>query len=165
MSKNVTKRLVAALLAGVMVLSLGACGKKDEGAPMDDAGQNAPAALTEEEYMQAVQDLSESMTKVQTDAANVDMTDPDASKQILEDLKQPLNDFIAINAPEAYAEAHDKMKSGCAAMVDYIDTISAIIGETDQQKIADATAKATESIQTAMQDLTEGATLMQDAAQ
>ena len=83
MKKNMTKRLLAALLAAVMALSLAACSGGDNAGSGDQA---ASAALTEEEYQQAVEDLGAEMTEIQNNASTA-MTDPESAKEVLESMK------------------------------------------------------------------------------
>ena len=48
--------------------------------------------------------------------------------------------------------------------MDYIDIVIAMVNETDQEKIQEQAQQMMESIQTASQDLTEGAALLEEAA-
>lgn len=167
MKKNITKRLLAALLAAAMALSLAACGGgKDAangGGETGETGETASAALTEEEYQKAVEDLSTEMSEIQESASTVG-TDPEAAKEVLEAMKTSLNDFIAITPPEAYADAHEKLQSGCQSLIEFIDTVAAMTEETDQTKIADLTTKMSEQLESAMTDMAEGASLLQSAS-
>ncbi|MGO5027546.1 DUF6376 family protein [Candidatus Agathobaculum pullicola] len=169
MKKNMTKRLLAALLAAALALSLAACGggnnagTGDNGGATGESGEAASTALTEEEYQQAVEDLSTEMSEIQNSASTA-VTDPESAKQVLEDMKASLNDFIAITPPEAYAEAHTKIQSGCQSLIEFIDTVSAMTEETDQTKLSELTTKMGEQLQTAMTDMAEGASLLQAAS-
>ncbi len=164
MKKNMTKRLLAALLAAAMALSLAACGGgKDAANGGGETGETASAALTEEEYQKAVEDLSTEMSEIQESASTVG-TDPEAAKEVLEAMKTSLNDFIAITPPEAYADAHEKLQSGCQSLIEFIDTVAAMTEETDQTKIADLTTKMSEQLESAMTDMAEGASLLQSAS-
>ena len=160
MKKNMTKRLLAVLLAAVMALSLAACSGGDNGGSGDQA---APAALTEEEYQQAVEDLGAEMTEIQNNASTA-MTDPESAKEVLESMKAPLNDFIAITPPEAYAAGHEKMQSGCQSMIDIIDTVVAMTEETDQTKLTELVSQMDEQLRTAVNDMAEGASLLEEAS-
>ena len=123
------------------------------------------AALTEEEYQTAVTELNDKLTSIQTDASALDPNDPDAAKQLLEDMKAPFQDFINITPPASYADAHEKMKSGCQAMIDYLDTVNSMLEETDEGKLQEAANTMMEQLQTAVTDLTEGATMLSEAQQ
>ena len=160
MKKNMTKRLLAALLAAVMALSLAACSGGDNAGSGDQA---ASAALTEEEYQQAVEDLGAEMTEIQNNASTA-MTDPESAKEVLESMKAPLNDFIAITPPEAYAAGHEKMQSGCQSMIDFIDTVVAMTEETDQTKLTELVSHMDEHLRTAVNDMAEGASLLDEAS-
>ena len=160
MKKNMTKRLLAALLAAVMALSLAACSGGDNAGSGDQA---ASAALTEEEYQQAVEDLGAEMTEIQNNASTA-MTDPESAKEVLESMKAPLNVFIAITPPEAYAAGHEKMQSGCQSMIDFIDTVVAMTEETDQTKLTELVSQMDEQLRTAVNDMAEGASLLDEAS-
>ncbi len=134
MKKNMTKRLLAALLAAVMALSLAACSGGDNAGSGDQA---ASAALTEEEYQQAVEDLGAEMTEIQNNASTA-MTDPESAKEVLESMKAPLNDFI--------------------------DTVVAMTEETDQTKLTELVSQMDEQLRTAVNDMAEGASLLDEAS-
>lgn len=167
MKKNMTKRLLAALLAAAMAVSLAACGGGNDAANSSsqtgETNEAASTALTEEEYQQAVVDLSTEMSEIQSSASTI-ATDPEAAKQVLETMKTSLNDFIAITPPEAYADAHEKLQSGCQSLIEFIDTVVAMTEETDQTKLADLTTKMSEQLQSAMTAMTEGASMLQSAS-
>lgn len=161
MKKNkVLTMMLSMLLVALLAVSLAGCNKSGDNG--DAAGGEA---LTEEEYQDAVTKLSEDFTALQEEANNLDTTDVDAAVELLEGLKAPLNDFISIVPPEAYSAAHEKLQSGSQAMIDYIDVVIGMVGETDQTKIEEATAEMLELIQTATTDLTDGAQLLAEAAQ
>lgn len=153
--------LLITTLALSLALFLSACTGGDAGTSTSE--NNTPPALTEEEYQEAVNTLSTDLSTIQADANNVDLSDEENAKKILEDLKKPFSDFMNINPPEAYAEAHTKLQSGCQAMVDYIDTVNSLIGETDTAKLQEAQNTMMEQIQTAVNDLTEGGTMLDEA--
>lgn len=151
------RKYCSLLTALVMVcaLLLAGCG----GGETEEAG-----ALTEEEYEAAVVKLGEDFTTIQNDAAALDVTDPEAALQLLEDCKAPLEEFIAIVPPAVYAEAHAKLVSGSQAMISFLDTTGTLVGETDATKIQEVYDTMMEQIQTATNDMTEGADLLAEAA-
>lgn len=169
MKKNMTKRLLAALLAAALAFSLAACGGGNNAANGENSGETsetgeaASTALTEEEYQQAVEDLSTEMSEIQNSASTA-VTDPESAKQVLESMKTSLNDFIAITPPEAYADAHAKLQSGCQSLIEFIDTVAAMTEETDQTKLSELTTKMSEQLQVAMTDMAEGASMLQEAS-
>lgn len=162
MKENMKKRLFALLLGVVMVLSLAACGSGGN-QPADQGEESAPA-LTEEEYLEAVQNLSTEMTEIQTNASAA-MSDPEAGQEVLDAMKSSMNDFIAITPPEAYADAHEKLQSGCQALIDFIDTAVAMSGETDQTKLAELSTQMQEQMSTALADMAEGAAMLESASE
>lgn len=170
MKKRILKSIFAALLVASMAFSMTACGGDANGdaATGGDANTSADAgaakALTEDEYMAKFDELGKSMTDLQTEASQLDPSDPAAAKALLEKLKTPFSDFAALTPPDKYAEAHAKFKSGCEAMISYIDTSIQMMEETDAAKQADLLKKAQEYMTTAMQDMTEGATLADSAS-
>lgn len=160
MKNNMTKRLLAALMAAAMLLGMAACGKPADGGTAQDGGQQATTALTKDEYKQAFQDMSKSLEDIQTNATNVDMNDPEAAKAVLEEMKGPLNDFIAVTPPEEYKDAHAKLKSGCEAMVGFVDSVLGMVGETDQAKLKTAGEEMQTYLTTAITDITAGAQML-----
>ena len=165
MKKNMTKRLLAALLAAALAFSLAACGGKDASSNGEsgDSSEAASAALTEEEYQQAVEDLSTEMSEIQNSASTA-VTDPESAKEVLKSMKASLNDFIAITPPEAYADAHAKLQSGCQSLIEFIDTVAAMTEETDQTKLSELTTTMSEQLEAAMTDMAEGASMLQEAS-
>lgn len=164
MKKNTLKRIFAALLVASMAFAMTACGDKPaegEGTTQGDAA--AQTALTEEEYAQKFEDLQKSMTDLQTEAGKLDPTDAAAAKALLEKLKTPFADFAAVTAPEKFADAQAKFKSGCEAMVKYIDGMMAMMEETDATKQQELMTTALEDMQTAAADIAEGTELMEAA--
>lgn len=159
MKKNL--HMLVTVLALSLALLLSACNGNN--ANPSTSEDNTPPALTEEEYQEAVNTLSTDLSTIQTDANSVNLNDEENAKKILEDLKKPFSDFMNVNPPEAYAEAHTKLQSGCQAMIDYIDTVNGLIGETDTTKLQDANSTMQEQLQTAITDLTEGATMLDTA--
>ncbi len=145
------KRLWPLFLALVLALStLTACGGK------------GGDAMSEEDYKAEFEKLGEDLTAIQEDSANLDLTDPDTAKKTLEDMKKPFADFINVTPPDSLKDAHEKISSGCQAMVDYIDTTLSLVGETDATKLQEASTKMGEQLQTAMTDLGEGAAMLEE---
>ncbi len=184
--KNATKRLLTILLAAGMAFSLAACGDKKEDAgnsgaassvPENSGVSSTPKALTEEEYKTHLEETLSKLERVNNaditdadieklvmeDVEYVSRADADAVKKELENMKAEMNGFIALNPPQSYKDGHDKLSSGCQAMIDYIDTALRIIGEADQDKISDASAKMMKNIKNAVTDITEGAALLDEA--
>ena len=153
-------RLTGMLLAGLLAFSLTAC-SQGEGA----SGTTEGEALTEQEYQDAVTKLSEDFTTLQTEAADIDTTDVDAAVELLESFKAPLEEFMAVVPPEIYSDAHAKLSSGSQAMIDYIDLLISMAGETDQAKLEEASTQILELVETAMTDLSEGVSLLAAAAE
>lgn len=163
MKKNITKRILAALLAAALAFSLAACGGGNN-AGGSEGEDTASTALTEEEYQQAVEDLSTEMSEIQTNASTA-MTDPEAAKGVLEEMKASINDFASVTPPEAYADAHEKLKSGCESLIAFIDTVAAMSEETDQTKIAEMSTQMSEQLQAAMTDMAEGASMLEGVSE
>ena len=104
------------------------------------------------------------MTEIQTNASTA-MSDPEAGQEVLDAMKSSMNDFIAITPPEAYADAHEKLQSGCQALIDFIDTAVAMSGETDQTKLAELSTQMQEQMSTALADMAEGAAMLESASE
>lgn len=167
MKINHSRRRVLALLAALaLTVSLTACGGDNaatdggKASASSAAASSTPTALTEQEYQDAVTKLGEEMSQIQEDANGIDATDVDAAKELLDSMKQPLQDFMNVTPPESYADAHEKMKSGCQAMIDYLDTAASMLGETDTTKLNEAATKMQEQMTTAINDLAEGSAML-----
>lgn len=156
-------RILAAMLTLSMALLFSACTSGTDNGTSTSQPDPAPAAITEEEYQQAVLDLEADLTEIQSQG-QIDVTDTEAAKQLLEDLKQPFAEFMNINPPESYADAHAKIQSGCQAMIDYIDAAIALIQETDPEKLQALSETMMSSLNTAVTDLAEGGTMLDEAA-
>lgn len=148
---NRLKKALVLLLSLCLLVAMTACGGGEK-------------TMSKEEYEDAVTKLGEDFTAIQNEAAGLDMSDVDGAVKLLEDAKTPLQDFIALTPPDDYADAHAKLSSGSQAMVDYIDIVIAMVNETDMDKIQEQAQQMLEYIQTATQDLTEGAALLEEAA-
>lgn len=156
MKNKLVKRIAALLAVAVMGMSVMACGGSNGGTE-----SAASAALTEEEYIAKTNELAESMTNVMTEAANIDASDVEGAKKFIEGLKDPFEEFAAIQAPAKYADAQAKYKSGSEAMIKYLDMC---IDLMDPDKAADADMNELMDLLTTIQnDFTEGANLMEAA--
>ncbi len=167
---NSLKRIFTGIVALCMVFSLSACGGNDSNnsnnagnASKSSASESKQTALSKEDYQASFTELATELESIQSEAANIDTTDVDAAKKLLEDLKQPFSDFMSQVPPAEYEEAHQKITSGCQAMIDYIDACSALVGETDATKIQESTQTLTGYLQTAVTDLMEGSELLASA--
>lgn len=164
MKTKTFSRLAVLMLTLAMMLTLAACGNGNQNNNSSNNSDNEqPVALTEEEYQQAVIDLGDKVTEASNAAASLDPNDPEAAKQVLADMKAPFVEFMAITPPEAYAAAHEKLQTGCQAMIDYIDLVTSLIDETDPSKIADAQPQMMELLQTVTDSFTEGSQLLAEA--
>lgn len=159
MKKHLLKSIFACLLVASMALTITACGNKTDAGAGAGASDAAATPLTEEEYMTKFEELGTKMTELQQSTASIDPTDVEAANKLLDDMKVPFNDFIAVVPPEKYAEAHTKFQSGCQAMVDYIDAAKSLMTETDATKQQEIGTKLMELLTTATTDLSEGAQL------
>lgn len=155
MRNKLVKRIAALMAVAVMGMSVVACGGSDKGT------EASSAALTEEEYIAKTTELAESMTNVMTEAASLDASDLEGAKEFIEGLKAPFEEFAAIQAPEKYADAQAKYKSGSETMIKYLDMCVEMM---DPEKAAEADTDALMELLTTIQtDFTEAASLMEAA--
>lgn len=157
MKNGMVKRLSALLLAAAMVFSLAACGADSK------QEEDTASGMTKEEYQQAVQTLSTEIGEIQDRASEIDGTDAEQAKDLLDELKTPLQDFMAIDPPESYAAGHEKLQSGCQSLIEYIDLLVDTIGETDQTALQESSEQMQTLMESAVADLQEGAQLLDDA--
>ena len=149
MKRSLVKRI--AILAAVAVLGMtaAACGGKA-------AETGAAAALTEDEYVAKTQELSQAMADAVTNSAAVE-----GAKKMIEELKTPFVEFAALTAPEKYADTQAKYKTGCEAMIEYLDMC---VDMMDPEKAAELDMdKLTSLLTTIQNDFTEAASLMEAA--
>ena len=154
MKRSLVKRI--AILAAVAVLGMtaAACGGKA-------AETGTAAALTEDEYVAKTQELSQAMADAVTNSAAVDPSDVEGAKKMIEELKTPFVEFAALTAPEKYADTQAKYKTGCEAMIEYLDMC---VDMMDPEKAAELDMdKLTGLLTTIQNDFTEAASLMEAA--
>lgn len=175
MKKGIMKKICMAALAIMTAAALSACSGQptNAGSSTVEETTTAAPALTEEEYIAKTEELqttiTESMTKVQEDLANLDTEDVDGAKKLIEEMQAPFVEFAAVLAPEKFAPAQEKYKSGCEAMVEYLNIclemmdMGAAGTEPDEADLQALTERLTTSITTVQTDLTEAMTLMADA--
>ena len=140
------KRFLALLMAAAMCLSLAACSKDEE--PKDDGGstpgvsdndkkdengtqddkQDSGEALSEEDYKAKITEIGNKVTELTNDvnaAQTKAATDPEGAINDLIDVvaeMKPLYQELAdLKAPEKFAAAQAKIKSGCEASVEMLD--------------------------------------------
>ena len=156
MNKKFLKLMSLALVVMMMSVALVACGGGDDNKDND-------GALTEEEYKAKVQEISTTMSNMQTTInekmATIDPTDEKAVDALFEEIKAPFVEFASLKAPAKYEAAQAKFKSGCEAMIEFIDTAKAL---SKDPASADAN-KLQELLTTAMTDIMEGAQLAEQA--
>lgn len=156
MKNKLVKRIAALMAVAVMGMSVMACGGSNGGTEAA-----ASSALSEEEYVAKTTELANAMTNVMTEAASLDADDVEGAKKLIEGMKEPFVEFAAIQAPEKYADAQTKYKSGSEAMIEYLDMC---IDLMDPEKAADADMdKLMDLLTTIQNDFTEGASLMEAA--
>lgn len=150
MRNKLVKRIALLLSVAVMSVSVVACGGGSGNAAQEET------TLTEEEYEAKAQELGEKLNSAMTDASSIDPNDVDAAKEFIAGLKDPFIEFGSLKAPEKYAAAHEKFKSGCDAMVEYLDMMVTAIdsGDIDMEKM-------TSLITTIQNDFTEGASMLE----
>ncbi len=190
MNSKSMKKLMALLMAAAMTLSLAACSKDEE--PKDDGGstpgvsdndkkdengtqddkQDSGEALSEEDYKAKITEIGNKVTELTNDvnaAQTKAATDPEGAINDLIDVvaeMKPLYQELAdLKAPEKFAAAQAKIKSGCEASVEMLDLTVEMMelavdpeqADKAQEKLAELTEKMTE-YQSDAQTLTEGLT-------
>ena len=151
MRNKLVRRIALLLSVAVMSVSVVACG-----GGKGDAAHGEETTLTEEEYEAKAEELGEKLNSAMTDASSIDPNDVEAAKEFISGLKDPFVEFGSLKAPEKYAAAHEKFKSGCDAMVEYLDMMVTAMdsGDIDMEKM-------TSLITTIQNDFTEGASMLE----
>lgn len=192
MNSKTMKKLMALLMAAAMMLSLSACSKdeepKDDGGdkpgvadsdkkddvkndneePKDDGGE----ALSEEDYKAKITDIGNKVAELTNDvnaAQTKAATDPEGAIKdlidIVDEMKPLYQELADLKAPEKFAAAQAKIKSGCKASVEMLDLTVEMMqlavdpeqADKAQEKLTELTEKMTE-YQADAQTLTEGLT-------
>lgn len=141
-------------------------------AEMAEMAEVADGALTEDEYLTKVEELGTSMTDTvtnsQTQLSSLDPTDVEGAAKVIEDMKAPFVDFAAITAPEAYTDAQAKFKTGCEAMIEYLDICLEMMSMGDKVPTAEETQELTTRLTTALTtvqtDFTDASALLIEGA-
>lgn len=154
-------RVLAAAAAVVVVLAVfSVLGRGD--AILTALGLND--AMTEAEYIETLDMLSDEIYTLQAKTDMIDADDTEGAKAHIEELKAPFNSFAAIdNPPGDFADGHAKIQSGCQAIVEYLDLVKDIVGETDEDKLASAAERMTDKLSFAMEQLREGTGMVEEA--
>lgn len=188
MKNKFVKRMLVLLLTSVMALSMTACGNEaEEAAVVEETQEEEPAeevaaeeavseeapeeetkaaegTLTEDEYLTEAErlmtDISSSMEKLQADISQMDTTDADGFETFAEKVKAPYVELAALQAPELYAGAQAKFKSGSEAMIEYLDICVELVNP-ETAASADS-SKLTELLTVIQNDFTEGSAIMEE---
>lgn len=165
------KSLLALTVAGLMMLSMVACGeKKDEGTPSSDAPSTEQTssetpkkeptgeALTKEQYddqvaqiMTAFTDGAEEMAKeiggLSQDANDEQLND--ILKKVVatvDSMDKAISDLADLNAPEEYKEAAELFKTASTKMSDAVKVYHEAIEKEDEAILADAQTKLNDAV-------------------
>ena len=121
--------------------------------------------MTEAEYIEALNGLSDEIFRLQAKTDGIDADDTEGAKAYLDELKAPFDAFAAIDTPpKAFAEGHVEIQSGCRAMTEYLDVVKSIVGETDEEKLASAADLMVVKLTDAMDKLSRGTDMVEEAA-
>lgn len=163
--KSMKTRILSALCAALMLLSLTACGGGNGDSNADggsaDAGASAPAAMSKEDYLAAVEGLNsaaEAFTVATAEFVSTYLQSPDdteavnASVEKIRDSKQAFLDFQAIAAPaEGYEDAHTALAKDCGDFGGLIDEYCNVLLDT----IANGGTPDTADLESRMQTVVE----------
>lgn len=188
MNSKTMKKLMALLMAAAMMLSLAACSKdepKDDGNDTpgvsdnndkkddkqeDKKEDNGGDALSEEDYKAKITEIGNKVAELTNDvnaAQTKASTDPEGAIDdlidIVAEMKPLYQELAELKAPEKFAEAQKKIKSGCEASVEMLDLTVEMMelavdpsqADKAQEKLTELTEKMTD-YQADAQTLTEG---------
>ncbi len=163
--KSLKTRILSALCAALMLLSLAACGGEsgnaDGGAA--DAGDSAPASMSKEDYLAEVEGLNSAAEEftvataefVSTYLQNMDDADAvNASVEKIRESKQAFLDFQAIAAPaEGYEDVHTALAKDCGDFGGLIDEYCDVLLDTITSGGTPDTADLEARMQTVVESL------------
>ena len=136
-------------------------------------GANTPQWLRQAHYLLRLESLVESLESIQIKAdvimGQIEEKDFLAAKKALQELKPPLIKFMAVEAPDNLAPAHEKMKIACQAMIDYLDDLGQVCDiyasgrEATEEEKASFNAKISELSEKYMTNLSEAFSMINEA--
>jgi len=132
--------------------------KQTKPAQQDGSAQtpSSTTPLTEEAYKAAFEEIFSDFQNVN----DVDISEGNAAKKTLEDMKTRMRAFIAVYPPESCKNCHEKLSSGCQAMIEFIDIKLSLINETDPNRFDILGDKMISTMDIAMEYLAEGAEML-----
>lgn len=140
------KKIITGILALSIIISLAACGSS--------------SAMSKEDYEKAVSQIGVDIYTLSDNIANINSKDVKQAKKALEDSKAAFNKFLEINPPKEYADAHEKIKAGCKALVDIIDKSSEALETSDETQKKQIENDINQSLENALYNLIDGSELM-----
>ena len=125
----------------------------------DGAQTAAGGALTEAQYgvakLEFFVDVIDYNRKIAKIVYSSDSNTQD-DIQILTEIKAPFVRFYEIQSPARYAQAHERYKNGCVAMVQYIDTCIQMLSTDDYNVFMDLYGKLPAYTQTITDEFNAG---------
>ncbi len=139
-------KIITSILTLSLIISLTACGSS--------------SAMSKEDYEKAVSQIGVDIYTLSDNISNINSKDIEQTKKTLENSKKAFNDFLEITPPKQYAEAHEKIKEGCKAMVDVIEQSSKALETSDENQKKQIEEQLNQSLEDALYNLIDGSDLM-----
>ncbi len=140
------KKIITGMVALGLIISLTAC--------------NSSSAMSKDDYEKAVSQIAVDIYTLSDNLSNINSKDVEQAKKTLEESKKAFSDFLDITPPKQYAEAHEKIKSGCKSMVDIIEQSSEALDTSDSTQKKEIEEKINQSLENALYNLIDGSELM-----
>lgn len=130
----------------------GACTNPDAANTAQTAGSDT-LTEAEQQYIDRLNEFNKLVEDVANRSDSLNSEDIEAAKQMLSDMKAPFIQFAGVQAPARFAQAHERYKNGCAAMVEYLD--SCIQFMEDPNPSSAKVSEFDENMRSAFEKLTE----------
>ena len=148
MKSTIITKIITGVLALSIAISLTACGSS--------------SAMSKEDYQNAVSQIGVDIYALSDSISNINYKDVDETKKALDKSKEAFSKFLEITPPKAYAEAHEKIKAGCEAIINVIEQSSEALETSDETQKKQIEEKINQSLETALYNLIDGSDLMSE---
>lgn len=140
----------------------GACTNPDAANTAQAAGSGV---LTEQQYLDRFDEFGKRLADISGRVESIDYGDVEAAKQVLNEMKTLFIQFAEVQAPARFAQAHERYKNGCAAMVDQLDITIQMNDTTDIYELSEGIISAAEAQKKAEEEFEAGDALLNAALQ
>lgn len=140
------KKIIIGMITFGIAIALTACGSS--------------SGMSEEDYQNAVSQIGVDIYALSDSISNINYKDINETKKALEKSKESFSKFLEITPPKSYADAHEKIKAGCKAIVDVIEQSAEALETSDEKQKKEIEEQINKSLESALYNLIDGSELM-----